>query len=287
VLGMRLSEATQSSTAMQAQPGRRLTHQKHMLVSGDRVTLKTMRKRSFRHGRLSSQVILQIENMIGDRFRPGTFLPTEDQLAERFSVSRIVIREAMKILEDRGVVEVRAGRGTIVIPPNPDRMKASLYRLLRGSKSPELLEMTQLLELREVLEESAAGLAAVRATAPDLAELQAAVNCMRDADVAEAIHTADLRFHRAIAHAAGNPFFEIVLEPLTEVFLKQIQLTDEVSVGVNRHYDVFKAIQQHDPVAARVAVRRLLKITQRDIRKALSSRRESHRPEDPELAAEE
>lgn len=262
-------------------------HTKSIFLSqGDNVTLKTMRKRSFRHGRLSSQVLLQMENMIAKGYRPGMFLPTEGELAEQFSVSRIVIREAMKILEDRGVVEVRAGRGTMVIPPNSDRMKASLYRLLGGSHSPELLEMTQLLELREVLEESAAGLAAVRATAADLAEIEVALNSMRHANVFEAIHAADLRFHKAIAHAAGNPFFEIVLQPLTEVFLKQIQLTDQISVGVNRHYDVFKAIQERDPVAARVAVRRLLRITQRDIRKALSSRRKSHAPEE-ELAGDD
>lgn len=257
------------------------------LCQRDKMTLKTMRKRTFRHGRLSSQVLLQIENMIAEGLPPGMHLPTEDELAERFGVSRIVIREAMKILEDRGVVEVRAGRGTIVIPPNSDRLKASLYRLLRSSTSPALLEMTQLLELRQVLEENAAALAAVRATEADLVELEAALKSMRDGTVAEAIYAADLRFHIAIAHASGNPFFEIVLEPLTEVFLKQIQLTDEVNVGVNRHYDIFKAVQQRDPVAARLAARRLLKFTQSDIRKALSSRRETPRPEDPELVAEE
>jgi GntR family transcriptional repressor for pyruvate dehydrogenase complex len=235
------------------------------------MTLKTIRKRSFRHGRLSHQVLQQIENMIDESFQAGALLPTERELAERFSVSRIVIREAMKILEDRGVVEVRAGRGTIVIPPNSNRMKGSLFRLLRTSRSPALLEMSQLLELRQILEENAAGLAAVRATKEDIAEIQTAWESMRDGTVPEAIYTADLRFHRAIAHAAGNPFFEIVLEPLTEVFLKQIQLTGTVTVGVNRHYEVLKAIELHDPIAARVAVRRLMKFTQKDIRTALVS----------------
>lgn len=49
-----------------------------------------MRKRRFRNGRLSNQVVLEMENMIGERFRPGMLLPTEDKLAERFGVSRIV-----------------------------------------------------------------------------------------------------------------------------------------------------------------------------------------------------
>lgn len=232
--------------------------------------MKTIRKRTFRHGRLSGQVLLQIENMIADRFPPGTHLPTEDELAEQFRVSRIVIREAMKIVEDRGVVEVRAGRGTIVVPAKSDRVKSSLYRLIRSSGAPILQEMIQLLELRGVLEESAAGLAAVRATEADLADLEAALKSMREGIVPEAVYSADLRFHIAIARASGNRFFEVVLEPLTEVFLKQIQLTDKLNVGVNYHYEILKAIQRHDPVAARLAVRRLLNFTQKDIRKALS-----------------
>lgn len=233
--------------------------------------LKTMRKRTFRHGRLSGQVLLQIENMITERFPLGAHLPTEDELAEQFRVSRIVIREAMKILEDRGVVEVRAGRGTIVVPAKSDRVKSSLYRLIRSSGTPMLQEMLQLLELRGVLEESAAGLAAVRATEADLAEAEAALKSMREGSVAEAVHAADLQFHIAIARASGNRFFEIVLAPLTEVFLKQIQLTDKLNRGVEYHSEILKAIQRHDPVAARLAVRRLLNFTQKDIRKALSS----------------
>ena len=233
--------------------------------------LKTMRKRTFRHGRLSGQVLLQIEKMITERFPLGAHLPTEDELAEQFRVSRIVIREAMKILEDRGVVEVRAGRGTIVVPAKSDRVKSSLYRLIRSSGTPMLQEMLQLLELRGVLEESAAGLAAVRATEVDLAEAEAALKSMREGTVAEVVHAADLQFHIAIARASGNRFFEIVLEPLTEVFLKQIQLTDKLNRGVEYHSEILKAIQRHDPVAARLAVRRLLNFTQKDIRKALSS----------------
>jgi len=229
-----------------------------------------MRKRTFRHGRLSGQVLLQIENMITERFPLGAHLPTEDELAEQFRVSRIVVREAMKILEDRGVVEVRAGRGTIVVPAKSDRVKSSLYRLIRSSGTPMLQEMLQLLELRGVLEESAAALAAVRATETDLAEAETALKSMREGTVAEVVHTADLQFHIAIARASGNRFFEIVLAPLTEVFLKQIQLTDKLNRGLKHHAEILEAIQLHDPVAARLAVRRLLNFTQKDIRKALS-----------------
>ncbi|HLV87652.1 MAG TPA: FCD domain-containing protein [Candidatus Sulfotelmatobacter sp.] len=234
--------------------------------------MRTKHKRTFRHGRLSGQVLLLIENMIADRFPPGSLLPTEDELAGQFRVSRIVIREAMKMLEDRGLVEVRAGRGTTVVTPKPDRVKASLFRLIRSSGAPVLEEMLQLLELRGVLEENAASLAAARASNAEIDEIESALNRMRDGSVPEEVHSADLQFHISIARASGNRFFEIVLEPLTEVFLKQIQLSAKVDVGIKQHQDVLRAIQSHDPAAASVAVRRLLSLTQKDIRKALSSR---------------
>lgn len=217
-------------------------------------------------------MLLQLENMVAERFPPGSLLPTEDELADQFRVSRSVVREAMKMLEDRGLVEVRAGRGTTVVPAKPDRVKASLYRLIRSSGTPILEEMLQLLELRGVLEENAASLAAARATEAEIAEIESALDRMRDGSVPEEIYAADLQFHISIARASGNRFFEIVLEPLTEVFLKQIQLSAKVDMGVKLHQDVLKAIQLQDPAAAGLAVRRLLSLTQRDIRKALSSR---------------
>src|SRR5215472_18263429 len=93
--------------------------------------VKTLRKRTFRHGRLSGQVLLQIESMIAEKFPPGELLPTEDELADQFQVSRIVIREAMKMLEDRGLVEVRAGRGTLTLTPSPEKAKEVLMRLFK------------------------------------------------------------------------------------------------------------------------------------------------------------
>src|SRR6185295_19952419 len=117
-----------------------------------------MQKRSFRKGRLSEFALREIQRMITEEYpEPGSRLPREAELADRFRVSRIVIREAMKILEDRGVVEVRAGRGTITVAPTPARVKASLLRLFRDQPIPSLREMERMLELREVLEETVAG----------------------------------------------------------------------------------------------------------------------------------
>ncbi len=227
-------------------------------------------KRSFRRGRLSEQVVEEIERMILEQYRePGTRLPKESELADRFRVSRIVIREAMKILEERGVVEVRAGRGTMTAAPTPARVKDSLMRLFRDQPIPTLGEMELMLELRETLEETAAGFAAVRATPANHQEIAAALDEMAaDRSVEETI-AADLRFHMAIARAAHNRFFEMVLEPLTHVFIQQIKLTDSYTVGVELHRQIYDQIRKGNPVAARQAVRRLMRSTREHTKQAL------------------
>jgi DNA-binding FadR family transcriptional regulator len=220
---------------------------------------------------LSEQVVAELERLIADEFpEPGTRIPKEAELAERFHVSRIVIREAMKILEDRGVVEVKAGRGTTVVAPSPARVKGALLRLFRDQPIPTLDDMERMLELRRVLEETVAGLAAVRATPDDLAHISRALSDMASAEnTEEQTSDADVRFHMAIATAAHNRFFEIVLEPLTSVFVQQVKLTNSYEVGVELHRAIYEKIAKGDPVAARQAVRRLMESTRKHVKVAL------------------
>jgi len=219
--------------------------------------------------RLSSRITDQLEKLIATEFAPGNLLPNEKDLSARFQVSRIVIREAMKMLEDRGVVEVRAGRGTTVVSPTPEHVKDALFRLFRAGGIPTLQEMEGLLELRSVLEEKAAELSAKRAKPMELAEIEAALMGMRFGKNADDIYAADLRFHLAVARASGNRFFEMVLGPLTHVFLAQIKLTDQINVGVRDHGKIYAAIRRGDPEEAARAMRRLLNMTRSDMRRAL------------------
>ncbi|MCW5980179.1 MAG: FadR family transcriptional regulator [Bryobacteraceae bacterium] len=215
-------------------------------------------------------MVSEMERMLQEEYRePGLKLPKEAELADRFRVSRIVIREAIKVLEDRGLVEVRAGRGTLTASPTPERVKASLLRLFRDQPLPTLSDMERMLELREVLEETVATLAAVRATPEDLALIAAALSDMALGKTDEETIEADFRFHMAVAKAAHNRFFEMVIDPLTQVFLQQIRLTDIFEVGVDLHRQIFEQINRGDPVAARQAVRRLMRNTRADAKKAL------------------
>ena len=130
--------------------------------------------------------------------------------------------------------------------------------------------MEHLLELRQVLEESAASLAAVRATAEDLARIEFALNDMgHDAADLDRTIAADLKFHRSVVDSAHNRYIEMVLDPLMEVFLQQIKVTDTLNLGLDLHRDVFKEIKARNPLGARQAARRLMKVTLSDSRKAL------------------
>jgi DNA-binding FadR family transcriptional regulator len=223
---------------------------------------------------LSELVLHEVQRLIDDEYpEPGSRLPKEAELAERFRVSRVVVREAMKILEDRGSVEVRAGRGTLTVAPKPDRVKESLLRLFQDQPIPTMEATESLLELRQVLEETAASLAAVRATAEDLEEIDSALRAMKGKEVREFDHTvtADLRFHRAVMRAAHNRYLEMVLDPLVEVFLQQIKLTVSFSTAYEFHHYILVEIRSRNPVGARQAARRLMKVTLADCRNALKT----------------
>jgi GntR family galactonate operon transcriptional repressor len=229
-----------------------------------------MKKRTFRNGRLSERVVPEIQRMVVEEYAtPGSRLPNETALAERFDVSRIVIREAMKVLQDRGVVEVRAGRGTLTLAAKPDLVRESLLRVFRDQPIPTLEEMESMLELRQVLEEMSASLAAVRATDEDLGGIQRALAGMQDGGSLEDTIAADVEFHRAVLRAAHNRYLEMVLDPVMSVFLQQIKLTNTAFTGIELHHDIFEQIRARNPVAARQAVRRLMKSTLQDSRRVL------------------
>ena len=222
--------------------------------------------RSFRRGRLSEQVVVELEKMVAEQYQEGQVLPKEADLADHFGVSRIVIREAVKMLEERGVLGVRAGSGTFVISPSSEQVRECLLRLLRSQPTPTIADFELLMEVREILEESAARLAAVRANADDLAEIYSAVAMM--AEKGEQSADGDVRFHRALARAAHNRYLEMILEPLTAAVRQQIVLTNSYSIGIDLHRAVADEIRKGSVVGARQAVRRLMNRTLADTRKA-------------------
>src|SRR3989454_9357 len=122
------------------------------------------------------QVAEQIEKRIlGGELRSGDRLPTERELSEQFHVSRTAVREAMKTLAQRGLVDMRPGRGTIVIDGTSQAMRHSMGLMMKVGQAGS---SESLVEVREIIEPEIAALAAVRATNEQIAGMREAVEVM-------------------------------------------------------------------------------------------------------------
>lgn len=204
--------------------------------------------------------IMQGELRTGDR------LPTERELAEQFHASRTAVREAMKTLAQKGLVDLRPGRGTIVIDNTSQAMRESLDRLMRVNHRDS---ETALVEVREILEPGIAALAAARATEEDIAELQAAVAAMDEhlAD-ADAFIAADNQFHLVLARATQNALILTLIDPIMALLSEQRKHIFGVPGGPERgqehHKLLLDAMLRHDPEAAREAMRAHLRQVRTD-----------------------
>lgn len=189
---------------------------------------------------------------------PGAFLPSEARLAEEFGVSRPSVREALKALAARGVVEVANGKGTTVKAMTSEPLSHFFRRTVRMN-SEALIE---LLEVRRGLEVQSAMLAASRRTADDLAALARVVQTMRrQLNDPEAYTDLDTELHLLIARASGNATMYHLIESIRE------PLQDTIREGLRRrnpgqqfervqvmHEDLLAALEQGDAVAAAQAM---------------------------------
>ena len=202
-------------------------------------------------------IAAQIEQQImrGD-LRSGDRLPTERELAEQFHASRTAVREAMKTLAQKGLVDMRPGRGTIVIDGTSQALSDSFGRLLRVN---QVESERSLVEVREIFEPEIAALAAARATAADIADLQLAVETMETHLIeADAFIDADNRFHQVLARATQNALILTLMDPIMVLLGEQRKHIFSVDGGPERgqlhHKLILDAVIRRDPATAREAM---------------------------------
>ena len=209
----------------------------------------------------SSKVFERIAEQIESRIlngdlRSGDRLPTERELGEQFGASRTAVREAMKILAQKGLVDMRPGRGTIVINATSQAMQHSLGLMMRVGQEHNL---EQLNEVRLMLEPEIAALAAERAIDSERAAMQHAIDIM-DANMknADAYIVADNDFHRALAQATQNVLILALVDSIVNVLSEQRKLIFSVDGGPERgqlhHKQILDAIIDRDAKAARAAM---------------------------------
>jgi GntR family transcriptional repressor for pyruvate dehydrogenase complex len=222
---------------------------------------------NIRQPNLKSQVYELLLNMIIDgKYRDNDMLPPERLLCEELGVSRTVIREAIKSLETRGVLQVIHGKGIKVVPTGASDISNAFMLYLRRRHRD--VAPRDLVEMRFSMETEIAAIAAQRATEEDIREMGESLVRMRSAvRVPAAYIREDLDFHVKLASATHNILFITVLEslliPLRRSFEEIVELQDP-ELSCQEHARIHECVCARDPAGARAnMVQHLEKTRQR------------------------
>ena len=204
--------------------------------------------------RLYHSIAKKIEALIdGGSYPTGSRLPAERELAEKFGVSRVAVREAEIALQAVGRIEIKTGSGAYVLDAQPDKK----------NQLPDVSAF-ELTEARALFEAEAAALAAAQIDDATLEDLERYIQIMATTGPDdEAGELADRDFHRAVASASGNAAITHVIETLwtLRTDLEPVKAvydsvcSEDFGARAKEHSDILDALRAHDPGAARVAMR--------------------------------
>ncbi len=224
-----------------------------------------------KQSKIYEQIAAQVEQLIlNGELRSGDRLPTERELAIQFGASRTAVREAMKLLEQKGLVEMHPGRGTRVIDGTSAAMRDSLGLMMRVGQAGSSVS---LVELREILEPEIAALAAARADEEHVAAMREAVRLMdENLSNATAFIAADNDFHRALATGSKNILILALVDSIVDMLSEQRKQVFSVDGGPQRgqyhHKLILDAVVRHDSEAARDAMHAHLRQVRVDVSQA-------------------
>lgn len=203
---------------------------------------------------LTDDAITRLRGMIqSGELPPGSRLPPEHQLAAQMGLSRGGVREAVKVLEAARVLDVRRGDGTYVTSLAPALLLEGVGVAIELLQGDTLLEV---MEVRRLLEPAATGLACIKATDAQLAEVEALLQRMRDAaDDPEELMLADTAFHHAIIAATGNETLGSLLDGLSGRTVRARVWRGVVEGNVTQptideHQAIYLALRARDPFLA-------------------------------------
>ena len=219
---------------------------------------------------LSQEIELKIEDAIRQKkLEPGQKLPSEKDLCVMFGVSRTALREALRMLSARGLLNVRKGDGVYV--NNFSSIHASkpmsLYLELQFDKD----YIMHLVHVRQMIEPHIAKLAAKNRTEQDIEKIELNIEKFLDRDQdAQQLAQLDVEFHTAITQASGNPLIPLIMDPLFSMLpkVKALIVSNLKKVksdnAPNFHQKIFDKIRMQDENSAFDAMKAHLEIAERD-----------------------
>jgi GntR family transcriptional repressor for pyruvate dehydrogenase complex len=223
-------------------------------VTGDTEFEPTRIERSPRLSDVVAERLL--DGILSRRLLPGDRLPSERDLSEQFDVSRSVVREAIRSLIEKGVVEARTGAGVHVTEVSATAVASAMSFYLRAKED---ITYDRVHEIRSSIELQVAELAAERATDEGVRMLRLVHERHRHVlDDVEACSVADVEFHRSLAKLTGNSLFLVILDALGDVMLEIRRLTvglpGDAEEGWLQHAAILDRVAARDSAGAREAM---------------------------------
>ncbi|WHY70545.1 FadR/GntR family transcriptional regulator [Fictibacillus enclensis] len=209
--------------------------------------------------KIYEEIVDQIYKMlIESKFEEGSKLPPEGALAERFGVSKTVVREALSVLKTNGVIESRPGSGNFIRKIDGGSFVSSISTSLLNKEA-----LIEILELRRALEIEAASLAAERATEEDIKKLLLINHNLKEATTLEDAIEQDFSLHESIFHATHNSAFvtvfisisSLIKNAIKESKIKSKKIPGRQLEGVREHFEIIEAIKEKDDIKARDKMR--------------------------------
>ena len=194
-------------------------------------------------------------------------LPSEQELSVRFGVSRTVIREALKVLKERGLIQARNGEGSYISKPNMRTVSNAINRFVQMDK----ISNRDIHGIRIILETQAVRLAAIHAVQADMEHLEYTIKKMSIHPLtAEKRIQFDSEFHKTLAHASGNKlletFVEVMLSLLREYMIKGFPGPASIKTVINYHKKILEAVKRRNPQDAEEAMRNHLATARENVR---------------------
>ncbi len=221
---------------------------------------------------LHAQVIEDIgESIVGGVLQPGDALLGEAQLATQMAVSRTVLREALKVLAAKGLIETRQNTGMRVRDPRYWNHLDPDVLAWRCAAMPTEDFVEKLVEMRGIIEPAAVMAAARRRTPEQLEAIAVALEAMEDAPDLEAWAEADLRFHEAVLMATSNELlgslFAVIETALATFFVMSAKTARHFKYSLPHHRAVYEAIRRRRPNEAATAMRAMIADSRSNMRK--------------------
>ena len=221
---------------------------------------------------LHGQVVQELGRLIvSGGIAPGENLPREELLAERMKVSRTALREAMKVLSAKGLIESRQKTGTLVRDTLHWNQLDADVLAWRCASMPTDDFVEKLAEMREVIEPYAAAAAARRRSAEQVAAIETAYEAMAAATDREQWAEADLAFHEAVLHATCNELmislFSVVATALGSYLELSASKAGDFKYSLPHHKKVLDAIRRRQPEVARAAMQKTVSDSRSNIRR--------------------